>query len=73
MYICSMMSTKIQACCTLRKPFDIVFNVLFNRGCHPIQPLKNTCSYEYGDNFRPKWVPRHDSDGIRRENSRDKR
>ena len=24
---------------TLRIPFDIVFNALFHRGCHPIQPL----------------------------------
>jgi hypothetical protein len=33
-------STKIEACCTLRIPFDIVFNALFNRGYHPIQPLQ---------------------------------
>ena len=33
-------STKIEAFCTLRIPFDIVFNALFNRGYHPIQPLQ---------------------------------
>ena len=33
------MSTNIQAFCTFRIPVDIVFNLLFNRGCHPIQPL----------------------------------
>ena len=31
--------TKIQAFCTLRIPFSIVFYALFNHGCLPIQPL----------------------------------
>ena len=60
-------STKIQAFCTLRTPFDIVFNALFNRGSHPIQPLQNVRFYKYGHNSEHKWVPRHDSDGFRRE------
>ena len=35
------MSTKMQAFCTLRTPFDISSNALFNHGYHPIQPLQN--------------------------------
>ena len=27
----------------------------------------NVCFYKYGHNSDQKWVPRHDSDGIRRE------
>ena len=66
--------TKNQACCTLRIPFDIVVDALFNRGCHPIQPLqKNICFYKSGRNSGHKWVPRHDSDGIRGEISREKK
>ena len=34
-------STKIQTLCTLKISFDIVFDDLFNRGYHPIQPLQN--------------------------------
>ena len=35
------MSTKIQAFCTLRRPFDIVFNALLIHAYDPIQPLQN--------------------------------
>ena len=66
-------STKIQAFCTLRGPFDIVFYALFNHGYHPVQELQNVRFYKYGHNSGQKWVPRHDSDGIRREISREKR
>ena len=31
--------TNIEAFCTLRAPFDIVFNALFNHEYRPIQPL----------------------------------
>ena len=33
-------STKIQALCTLQISLDIVFDALFDRACHPIQPLQ---------------------------------
>jgi hypothetical protein len=33
----------------------------------------NVRFYKYGHNSDQKWVPRHDSDGIRREISREKR
>ena len=60
-------STKIQALGTLKIPFDIVFDALFNRGYHPIQPLQNVRFYKYGHNSGQKWVPRHVSGGIRME------
>ena len=66
-------STKTQALCTLKISFDIVFDALFDRGCHPIQPLPNICFYKYGHNSGQKCIPRHDSDDIRCEISRDKR
>ena len=42
--------THIQAFCTLRTPFDIVFNALFNHGSHPKRPFQTymflqICSY----------------------------
>ena len=40
-------STKTQALCTLRISFDIVFDALFNRGCHPIQPLQNVFDVQF--------------------------
>ena len=45
-----MILTTIQAFCTLRTPFDIVFNALFNHGSNPIQPFQKyiflqICSY----------------------------
>ena len=52
-----IMSTKIEACCTLRRPFDIVVDTLFNRGCHPIQPLQNVRFYKYGHNSGPRGAP----------------
>ena len=44
-------SPKFQALGTLKIPFNIVFDALFNRGYHPIQPLLNTCFYRYGHNW----------------------
>ena len=49
--IYSIMSTKIQALGSLKTPFDIVFDTLFNRGYHPIQPLQNVRFYKYGHNW----------------------
>ena len=46
--------TKIQPFCILRIPFDIVFDALFNRGYHPIQPLQNVRFYKYGHNSGQK-------------------
>ena len=64
--------TKIKAFCTVRTPFGIVFDALFNRGYHQIQPLQNICFYKYGHNSGQKCIPRDDSDSIRRAISQDK-
>ena len=48
--IYSIKSTKIQALGSLKIPFDIVFDALFNRGYDPIQPLQNVRIYKYGHN-----------------------
>ena len=46
---------------------DVVFNALFNHGDHPIQPLPKVRFYKYCHNSGQKWIPRHDSGGIRQE------
>ena len=48
---------KIQPLCTLRTPFDLVFNDIFNHGYHPIQPSHKYMFYKYAHNSGPKGSP----------------
>ena len=66
-------STKFQALCTLEIPFDIVFDALSTVGVTQINLYTNVDFYKYGHNSVQKCIPGHDSDGIRRELSGEKR
>ena len=49
--------TKIQACCTLRIPFDIVFRTLFHHGSHPKRPWQTYMFYKHVHNSGSKGSP----------------
>ena len=67
-----IMLTKLQAFCVLRTPFDLVFNALFNHGSHPKRSWQKYMFLQICSWLRPQGVPRHDSDGMRRQISREK-
>ena len=53
-----MTLTTTQAFCTLRTPFDIVFNALFRHVSHPIQPShKYIHLFNYAHNSDPRGSP----------------
>ena len=62
-----IMSTKSQPLCMLRRPFDIVFNALFNCGYHLIQPLRKYMILQTCSQLGPQGVPRQDFECIPRE------
>ena len=65
-----IMGTTIKLCWSLRTPFDIVLNALFNYGYDPKRPLLKTSVLQMCSYLGSQEVPRHHFECIRREISK---